>query len=660
MLKLHELRNPRRLRWPIYFFFGIIIVSFIFFYGWKGSDTGEMGPQHFARVRSDSVNPFKRWDYIDQNTMVLAERRLREEKLSLLPQFMSQMLMQDRMMERMITLPETAEEAANMKLLRRAADDMGVRVTDEQIRIFLAQQPGLNMQQLQAYASGLGMNVPQFIAIQREARAMNVTQLVKGLVAQASLFELWQEFGIANDQLSLQLAAFPVDAFAARAEVTDQELADYLEKNRDRYRVEPRRRYAYVKIGRTDLETEVEPSDEQLQDYYQRNQARYEQPEGVHVREIYVLVRDDLSTTAVQAILADARTSATLATDWREFVIQLNERYPELQAYFREPGGFLSATSATRPPEYLQQVLPLQADQVSSPIVTGIGSPVAQPSVYLVQVLERRAAGVSPLAEVREQVRGDYVRAEVDTLLGVKRQQILDELKKKPTLPELAAALGVEDQVTTAVEQFADEIPQLGSTRDFLDHVANLPEGELSDVLDLSGGAGLAVVQVAEEIPAHDPSLDEVRDSVEAAVRRERAVDIARNAAQQALTLVQQGADFTAATADATIKVDRTQPFARTAPVPALDFPLLGFTQQSLGIDAGSTGLSPYGFQEESPEGFAIWRLVELRPATIEEFRDQRAQFQRQYLEIQRMALVREWLRDLRRQADYEYLQAAR
>ena len=104
-----------------------------------------------------------------------------------------------------------------------------------------------------------------------------------------------------------------------------------------------------------------------------------------------------------------------------------------------------------------------------------------------------------------------------------------------------------------------------------------------------------------EETEAYDPKLPEVREKVEKAYRQMRAVDLARQRADETLKIVQGGADFDKALADAPTPPVETIGFTRMDPVPGLGAPLIDFTKQTLGVDVGSTGMTAYGSDPKEP-----------------------------------------------------------
>ena len=73
-------------------------------------------------------------------------------------------------------------------------------------------------------------------------------------------------------------------------------------------------------------------------------------------------------------------------------------------------------------------------------------------------------------------------------------------------------------------------------------------------------------------------------------------------------------------------------------------------------MDTGSTGISPYGFSKDNPEGFAVWKVEELLIPEREDFARDRRTFERDYLQLKQLTLIEEWLADSRRAAAFELM----
>ena len=650
MFRLQDMRDAKKLKWLLYILFAIVIVSFVFFYGWQASDpTVRPEDQVFARLRSESLNPLKRWISINSPMLKRAQSSVQFSKLPSVPRELQAQLFRSGGLDRIITTAETAVEAADQILLRRQADAMGVYVSQEEIIDDFRAQPNMNDRMLERFARQYDTDKRGYIELQRQTREVQRVLNIQTLLAHASLFELWQEYVLINEQIKFQMAGYPARDFEDQVVVTDQDLESYLAANMDTFRKPPQRRYAYIKLTKKDLTDQIEFTDEQLQVYYEQNQADYLRQAAYKVDEIFVSLSGDTVTTQAVAALTEQRPMLAALDDWSTVSQVLKAQRPELGYYFREGVTWLERDSAARSPEYMERIQALSDDQVSTPIVESSG-------VILARIAERRAEGTPPLEEIRPDVEQDYLTEQTDDAFEEKFISWKEEIRHHTTLRSFGQKVGLDDELTTRVAADAFFIPDVGSVYADRDHVMSLwmndRQPKLSDVLRTPDQ--LTVLEVVEKLEAYDPPLEEVRLPVERMLRNERAAELAEASARQGLGLIEGGADFETALAEAPRAPFTTDPVKRTDRIGDLGGTLIGLTQETLGLKVGSTGVTPYGFNADNVLGYAVWKVLEMEEPTQEQFAEDRRDFSGDYLDVQRHTVRREWLADLRDAAEFE------
>ena len=152
MFTLQGLRSPQRMKWlfksVIFFGFGLLIISFIFFYGWQSDGTSPQNPE-YAKVRSENVLPWKRWTPIRRELMSEGQQRaLFAKQISLPSQYRQFLEQQGIRLDGLVTLEDSAREAANAVLIEREIRDQKVFVPRDEILEQIKQQPGVTNEML--------------------------------------------------------------------------------------------------------------------------------------------------------------------------------------------------------------------------------------------------------------------------------------------------------------------------------------------------------------------------------------------------------------------------------------------------------------------------------------------------------------------------------
>lgn len=664
-MKLQDMRNPRHLKWPLYFMFGIIVVSFVFFYGWQHQNQTDRDLDIYAKIRSESNNPFKRWTYIRRPQVAEAQiYRTNYIQQTYLPQQWVQSLQRQgtlkAVMERLVTTDEVAREAANMILMERAARDLGISISREDIIGQLSSIPNMSDQALDNQVREFGMrNRNEFLDYIRRTSEMEQVKKLKEIAAQASLFELWQEYGLRNDKFTLQIAAFPNDAFTSKVLVTDQDVQKYYDDHREDYRIPTQRRYLYIKLTRDDISKKIAPAEEQIDAFHKANAERYRRDQAVKLNELHLTVLPGASIDSAMKFMDDLRTTATATRDWAAIAEKTRDRAKAIGNFYERKTEWLSAGTADRPASYMSRVMTLSGDTVSTPILTTQVEDGFTTTVLLARVIERRAAGVAPLAEIHDDVKRDFTTQETDRLFKERQTQWKEARDKAKNMAELAKTLGVDDHITTMVDANNYKIEGVGQFQDNSDYVSGLTPGTPSDPIPTDDG-NLVVLDPTDMVESHIPPLPEVRSKIVTAIQVARSGDLARAAAQNALQVVQGGAKFDNALADAPVKPTLTEPQTRMGPVKVLQAPLIDFQSQTLRAARNTTGMSPFGMDKNNPLGYAVWRVDDIQPVGKDEFAAQRQAFTRDYVQMQQLSLLNEWLKDQRAKADFELDKAAR
>lgn len=651
MFQLQTLRSRKHINFAVKILFALIIVSFVFFYGWQSSQNqGSMVGDKVARVKTDSLNPLNQWHYFysDGQEINLAYKQLVAKRGRYIGQISLPNL--DQYIESTIDNDQVFDELGNRQAIAKTLQEVGIEATTQEVVQALQQAyPGITDDMLDrlAYSSGFASK-HDFVEAQRQEFAANRLLRTVGTVAHASLFELWQEYSIANDMLTLRLAGFPAKDFEDQVVASDEQLLEYLEANPERFEQPAKRIYNYVKLDRDTLLEEIEVSDDQLNSFYIQNQPKYLKPAQFKVEELYVPLLADTSTTMTLAVLNEEYTSATQTADWAGFAKDLRERR-EIMINYRAVGPWIEEGTAIRSEQYINQIADLTTGAVSQPIVESNG-------IFLVRLLDKQAGGLEALEAIKDQVQEDYKSEQFEDLFkeAYLRLKETQEQGSFETINDFASAVGLDAQTTTETIKTNLNIAEIGNLSRDQNYVLNLAVGELSEPLRLNDS--LAVIQVVNETPAYTPTLADVREDVLAAYAKENAIDLAEAAATQAFGLVEAGADFDESLASAPIPPRELDPVSRIDPIEPLGGPLQNFTQQSLGLKVGDRGMVPYGVNEDNPAGYAIWELVAIDPASREAFNEERFTFANDYLMIQREAITRAWLDSEREKIGFEVL----
>ena len=283
-----------------------MIVSFVFFYGWKAPrESG--GREVYAKMLSGSYHPMKRWLKINSAMVSQGMDEAKESILQLFDPQTRNFLQQSSVLNQLVTADDGAREIANTILTDRQAVKLGVTVSTQEIVDRLRMQPGVTRQAIEFAAQRQGMSVNAWIESLRQREEQRRVMTLVSMTAQTSQFEVWQEYLLGRETMKLKLAAYPIEKFESQVTVTDDDLTSYLTTHAEQFRVPAQRRYAYVRVAKKDFIDQIKPTEEQLAVYREQNQPAYLLPKAVTTQDIQFIPSEDYPTTQAEAIMAQAR-----------------------------------------------------------------------------------------------------------------------------------------------------------------------------------------------------------------------------------------------------------------------------------------------------------------------------------------------------------------
>jgi peptidyl-prolyl cis-trans isomerase D len=446
-----------------------------------------------------------------------------------------------------------------------------------------------------------------------------------------------EEFRRRNEKVTFRYIALPTEALADEIEIADADLQAWYEAHRDRYTGGEGRRAIYVLIDEDAVAERVDISDEEVESYYEESRQVFERPERRELRQILLSVAPDASPDQVEAARQRAAELAARARGGEEFAALATQASDDEAS--RERGGQIGTFTRTQmEPAMAERVFALEEGAVSDPIRSDTG-------FHVVKVEDVLEAGVQPLEEVADQIRGQ-LRFRQSRDIGA---EVAEELRERAaeTGNLRAAAEEMElDPRDTGVVTRSGTVPGLGPVPQMIETMFELEPGEVSEVLSLPRGEAVLVVQ--ETVPRYLPPLDTQRQQVEADFRRDRAGEQASERIEQALE--RAGGDLEAAARRLGAEVRETEPpFLRNQPLPEVG------TSIALERAAFTTPVGEMVGPVRTDEAVVALEVVERQEPDPEQLEAERAQLLEALRQPRFQRLLQEKTQQLLERAEIDY-----
>jgi peptidyl-prolyl cis-trans isomerase D len=526
------------------------------------------------------------------------------------------------------------------ELLRQGGEEMGIVVSDlvaqREIKKMAAfQQDGnFDLERYKAVLSQNRMTPTSFEnGLKADLQTARVTDSVGSFaMVPDSAVKDWLAY--TGEEIKLAYVSFDPAAFEKKVEVKDDELSAWFEKNQEKYRSEPKVRLEYLFFGFAEDGKKVELSDEELKDRYESDKATYQTPEQRHARHILFKVEKGDSDDVRAEKKKKAAEVLALARQGKDFA-ELARKYSEGPT--KERGGDLGFFGRGRMvPSFDEVVFSMKAGDISEVVETPFG-------YHVIKLEEIRPATGRSFEQVKDNLAKSVRQEKARGLTFKRASKTYEEIMRAGSL-EKYGQNGKEKVITT--DYFSRSKPLDGVTAEpeFLAAAFGLNKGELSSVVELKDGYTVIFVNDIQE-PAL-PELAAVRERVVADYTKEKAVDLAAQAAADLLAAGREKGGIKAA-AGSEQQVLESDFLKRSAPA-AAGAPPAQVLQDSFNL-SWKDKLAPAPVQVGTTS--YVYEIIERRPGGEEADAARLEQVREQLLAADRNALITSWLGRVRERA---------
>ena len=213
--------------WIIWIFFGMIIVSFVLYFGYGGLTSDK--ENIIAQIGPHKVGPR---EYQETYDNVLK---------------FSRMLYKDNLNEKMMNdlKKNVKEEITNKYLLLIKADELGLTVSDSEFVEFLNSVPAFKIDgkfNKEQYLMALTRNSATPEEFEKSWKQATLAQKVAGIIEDTGTFfnesDVWAGYVREKGKVNIAYAEFDPSAFKDKVSISEKELLDLYEKEKDAYKAE--------------------------------------------------------------------------------------------------------------------------------------------------------------------------------------------------------------------------------------------------------------------------------------------------------------------------------------------------------------------------------------------------------------------------------------
>lgn len=417
----------------------------------------------------------------------------------------------------------------NRELQRQAAEDLGFRVSSEQVSRDILSVPSFQINgqfDETTYRRLIAQNgfTPNTFRDQQSTE-LRTTQMQSGLMASAFALdtEVDRLAQLQNQQRLVAVKSFSAQDFTDQVTVSAGEIQSYYDANSDDFLSPERVKVRYVRLSQAEFQDEVVVTDTDLQDAYDSYVTAQESDTRREIGHILFANGEDNQADAEAAAerLAQGESFEALAAELSDDPISAQDGgyLGELAEGVYEDAFYRTAQNLT------------QVGQVSAPVETDFG-------VHLIQLADFSAAEVEPLAQVRDQLTQQIRQRKAADEFVLVENQLADEAFQADAIASVADVFDVDVQSSDWIRR--DSREGIAAETGFKSAAFSplvIDDGRISDVVRLADG-DLVVMQRDDYAAEQVQPLVDVSAQIESILVNQKAQEEAQEAAAAELASV--------------------------------------------------------------------------------------------------------------------------
>lgn len=393
------------------------------------------------------------------------------------------------------------------------------------------------------------------------------------------------------ERRTISVATLAPKDLLAGINVSPDDIERYYQSHLDDYKVPETVRVAYIELSADQLAAQQTPTEEDIRAFYNEEAARFVTPEQRRASHILITVPADATPAQAEEALKKAQGIRAAVVAGEDFAAAARKHSQDpVSAAKGGDLGFSGRDAFVK--EFEAALYSLKKGEISAPVKTQYG-------YHIIKLVDLKPEIRKPFAEVRAELEKTLRQRQAEERFFELSQTLQNALYEHPdSLEPAAKAMGLKIQHSDWFgRQGGPGIAQHRPVVDAAFAPEVLAQQRNSDAIEVAPTRFVAV-RVTEKQPARERPLAEVQAQVTAAVKQERAGQVAQQRGAALLAELQKGTDLKSAakTQGATLspatEIGRQERGALPAQVVAAAFkaPRPGDRPTYTGVDLGAGG----------------------------------------------------------------------
>lgn len=611
--------------WGVKLIFGLIILVFVFW------GVGSMNSGKTSVVANINGKPLLLNDFSHAY-----ERRLQDLSRRI-PNLDPEMVRQLQVKQAVF------QEIVERQLLLDEADSLGITVSDIELQQQILEIPAFKDESgrfdqnvYRRLLNTQGMTPTQFESQIADSIKLQKLNELAGHAVQIQPNEGMDLFYYASERIRIEYLLDSWTDEVGDFEPGDAEIQVYYDEHQADWMEPTRIKLSYLMLTPKTLARGQDVTEKDIEEFYATHAQEYfTQPERIKARHILIKVDENAPDTEVNRARDRIEKIYDRILAGEDFATVARQ---ESEGPTSTKGGDLGwFTRGQMVQAFEEAAFSLDPGEVSPPIRTIFG-------FHVIKVEDREAARVKPREEVADEIRSMLGEERAGQTLLDNVDLALEQVLNNAPLDEIATTMGLTLEESEPLSR--DEAASLlGLEDNALQTLFATPPATVVDS-PLAVEQGYMIARVDEAIPASPLPLDQVRDKVVTALKREEGMRKAEEKSAVSLEQYKAGVGIMALP-DFSV----SDPFSRNGAIPGLG-QNQDLVNAAFAAEPGEWLPQAY----EVNDGYIIARLMERLPPDEKAWVEQSDQWLQRLRENAQMGALNAHIQDLRAKAEIEIL----
>ncbi len=573
----------RRTRsWVIKFLLGMIVVVFIL---WGvGSSIREPGTESVVRINGESVSQ-KEFETQYQRLIDFYRGLL---KGALTPETIKNLHLKGVLLEELI----------QRHLLLQEARRLGLEVSDQDLMDAIARAPEfqvsgrfLKERYLQILRSR-NLTPGQFEMEQRQQLTVQKLYDMIQDTIRVTESEVRDRYRLEQEKINLYFVRLSAKDFIQQAKVTEDEIKNYYEKNREAFREPLRIQVEYLSYPFDHFSSQVQVSEKESEEFYKiHRDTRFRESKAVRVRHILFRARSEEDISLREKARLKAEGVLIEARAGKDFARLTKEYSEDPNAGQRGEGEWF--TQGQMQPALEKAAFSLKKGEISDLVETPAG-------YYILKVEDTREGKTKSLKEAKEEtvraIKEEKGKSEAAKAVDMDREKILSGAE----FSLLARERGIPFKVSPFFSR-SELQPEVDTSEEFNKAAYSLDLKEVSPPIE--GRRAYYLLRVKQRKESFIPAFDSVKSDIEKKLRETKAFELATQKANELLGQLRKEKDIKKLASEQGLLLEETGWFLRNES----QIPKVGVLQEVKPGGMPISSLHPFSNRIYSQKGGAVY-----------------------------------------------------